>query len=319
MLLVMNIAILGAGWSGCHSGMFLKKLGHSITIFEKSNSIFHGASSNNQFRHHNGYHYPRSLQTIKMIRQNRERFEKDYGFCLNSIDNNYYCIAERSSLIDEGIYETIFPELTPVSNAEHPFKNIKKVYKTNEKTISNKVVIEHFIRLLQNHITYETVLERTKYKDYDLVVDCTNNDHNNLDLIKKSYLLYVLKPSEEYAKNTFAITVMDGNFCSLYPYFTSNNEILYTLSHVEYSDLSNEIDSKQRLEHAKNSIKHFYPDFDKNFTIIGSLIGIKNFTPQTKDASRMLEYSLSENCIAVSITKILSIYEIEDKLMEILS
>ena len=315
----MNIAILGAGWSGCHSGIFLKKLGHNITIFEKSNSIFHGASSNNQFRHHNGYHYPRSLQTIKMIRQNRKRFEKDYSSCLNSIDNNYYGIAEQSSLIDEGIYEIIFPELIPVSDTICSFTNLKKIYKTNEKSINNKVVIEYFISHLQNNIIYETILEREKYKDYDLVIDCTNNDHNNLDLIKKSYLLYVLKPSEQYTKNIFAITVMDGNFCSLYPYFISNNEILYTLSHVQYSDLSNEIDSKQRLEHTKNSIKYFYPDFDKHFTIIDSLTGIKNFTSQTKDASRMLEYSLSENCITVSITKILSIYEIEDKLMEIVS
>jgi hypothetical protein len=315
----MNIAILGAGWSGCHSGIFLKKLGHHITIFEKNNSIFYGASGNNQFRHHNGYHYPRSLQTIKMIRKNRERFEKDYGFCLNNIENNYYGIADQFSLIDEGIYEKIFPELTPISDTIYSFTNLKRIYKTNEQGINNKIIIQYFIDQLKDHIVYNTVLEKEKYNEYDLIIDCSNNDNNNLDLIKKSYLLYVLRPSEQHAKNIFAITIMDGNFCSLYPYFTSNNEILYTLSHVKYSDLSNEIDSKQRLENTKNSIRYFYPNFDRHFSIIDSLTGIKNFVPSTKDASRMLEYKLSNNCITLSITKILSIYEIEDKLIEILS
>lgn len=314
----MNIAILGAGWSGCHSGIFLKKLGHRVTIFEKNNSIFYGASGNNQFRHHNGYHYPRSLQTIQMIRKNRERFEKDYGFCLNKIYNNYYGIAEQFSLIDDGVYETIFPELIPISNI-YPFANLKKIYKTNEQGINNKLIIQYFISQLKNNIIYNTILEKEKYNKYDLIIDCTNNDYNNLDLIKKSYLLYILKPSKQYTKNIFAITIMDGNFCSLYPYFTGNNEILYTLSHVKYSDLSNEIDSKQRLENIKNSIRYFYPDFDRHFSIIDSLIGIKNFAPSTKDASRMLEYKLLNNHITLSITKILSIYEIEDKLVEILS
>ena len=43
----MNIAIIGAGWYGLHIASKLTEGGHLITIFEKSDRIFSGASGNN--------------------------------------------------------------------------------------------------------------------------------------------------------------------------------------------------------------------------------------------------------------------------------
>ena len=60
----MKIAIIGAGWFGCHLASELKNDGHSILLFEKEKDIFAGASGNNQNRLHLGYHYPRSESTI---------------------------------------------------------------------------------------------------------------------------------------------------------------------------------------------------------------------------------------------------------------
>ena len=59
----MKIAIIGAGWFGCHLASELKNDGHSILLFEKEKDIFAGASGNNQNRLHLGYHYPRSYIT----------------------------------------------------------------------------------------------------------------------------------------------------------------------------------------------------------------------------------------------------------------
>ena len=47
----MKIAIIGAGWYGCHLALVLKEEGHDVTVFEKNSEIFRGASGYNQFRY----------------------------------------------------------------------------------------------------------------------------------------------------------------------------------------------------------------------------------------------------------------------------
>lgn len=49
----MKIAIIGAGWIGCHLAHKLKN-NHKITIYDKED-IFSGSSSNNQNRLHLGF------------------------------------------------------------------------------------------------------------------------------------------------------------------------------------------------------------------------------------------------------------------------
>ena len=60
-----KIAIIGAGWFGCHIAHQIKKKLNKfdIKLYEKEKDIFLGASSNNQNRLHLGFHYPRSKQT----------------------------------------------------------------------------------------------------------------------------------------------------------------------------------------------------------------------------------------------------------------
>jgi hypothetical protein len=110
---------------------------------------------------------------------------------------------------------------------------------------------------------------------------------------------------------------MDGDFLSIYPY--SIDHQLYSLSHVKYSDLSLELSEKERLKNILESADYFIDSFSSKFRNVGNFIGLKNFNKQVKDASRLLEYTMKDNVLSFSISKILSIYEIEDKLMEILS
>jgi L-2-hydroxyglutarate oxidase LhgO len=58
-----KIAVIGAGWFGCHIAYQLIKKNYSVKIYEERNDIFCGASGNNQNRLHLGFHYPRSLIT----------------------------------------------------------------------------------------------------------------------------------------------------------------------------------------------------------------------------------------------------------------
>ena len=74
----IRIAVIGAGWFGCHIGYNLIKKKFKVEIFEKENDIFQNASGNNTNRLHLGFHYPRSFQTRKMSIDGYKKFMKQY-------------------------------------------------------------------------------------------------------------------------------------------------------------------------------------------------------------------------------------------------
>ena len=95
--MVKNFCIIGAGWYGCHIGLYLKELGHNVVIYEKEKKIFNGASGFNQFRLHKGFHYPRSIKTTIECKKGYEYFEKNYKKFLKKT-NSFYCIEKKSKV-----------------------------------------------------------------------------------------------------------------------------------------------------------------------------------------------------------------------------
>ena len=93
----IKIAIIGAGWFGCHIGTELKKKNFQVTIFEKENDIFKNGSGNNTNRLHLGFHYPRSKITRKMSYNGYLKFIKNYPKFSKPLDNNIYAIAKDNS------------------------------------------------------------------------------------------------------------------------------------------------------------------------------------------------------------------------------
>lgn len=311
-----NIAVLGAGWAGCHVALFLKNKGYNISILEQSSKIFSGASGNNQFRSHYGYHYPRSMKTIEMIRKNLIRFEEDYGFCLKDIHHNYYAIAEENSILDHGIYEKIFPEIEACDETIIKLNNLSKVYKTNEKVIVNDFIIDFFLEKLSQNINFNSTICHAN--NYNLIIDCTNNSYRRIPVTSKQYILIVLKPNkQDHIDKLFALTIMDGEFCSIYPLCTKE-KTLYSLSHVKYSDLDIQLSHQDRIKLMIKSVSDFYPSFADDFEVIDTFVGTKNINTNYKDASRLLEYNSDGKYISFCINKILSIYEMQDVLEKLL-
>ena len=99
----LNIAIIGAGWFGCHiaSELLDEQNKYTIKLFEKEKDIFLGASGNNQNRLHLGYHYPRSYVTRKQSQKYFKEFVKKYPNFSNRIDNNIYAIADDAKNITD--------------------------------------------------------------------------------------------------------------------------------------------------------------------------------------------------------------------------
>ena len=107
-----RIAIIGAGWYGCHIGLSLKHLGFDVTIFEKENDVLTRASGNNQFRLHLGFHYARNYTTRIQSRNGYQRFVERYPTLTKEwAHGNIYAVPGLDSLMDFQTYKLIMTEI----------------------------------------------------------------------------------------------------------------------------------------------------------------------------------------------------------------
>lgn len=101
-----KIAVVGAGIYGCSVAIELAKAGHNVFLYD-SIGLLRCASSINQFRIHAGYHYPRSIETIKEVQEARIEFESAYGEAIVSGVNTYYAIPHVGSKTSSCRYEEV--------------------------------------------------------------------------------------------------------------------------------------------------------------------------------------------------------------------
>ena len=286
-----KILIIGAGWYGCHIGLFLKKLGHSVKIFEKEKNIFIGSSGFNQFRLHTGYHYPRSSDTIIETKKNYFKFIKLYKKFIEFPQNNIYCIAKKNSLIDSATYKIIIKahKLKLKKKSFKFLKNIEDSFLSNEGVLLNNKIINFYKKELKENIFFKKKIKNiNKFRDqYDLVIDCSNTTLKNK--LNKNFN-YVLTISLVYKKKVnqpvYAVTIMDGMLPSLYPY--ADKKDYFTLTHSKYTHIK-KFKNFSALEKYKKSIKNndvsiIRKNMEKDMT---------NYFPNFKKLLRYKSYFLS--------------------------
>ena len=71
-----RIGIIGSGIFGCMAAIELSRKGHKVTVYDRSGDILSGASTINHLRHHYGFHYPRSKETVEEIKKARVKIIK---------------------------------------------------------------------------------------------------------------------------------------------------------------------------------------------------------------------------------------------------
>ena len=103
-----TVAVVGGGWYGCHIAHVLRQRGFQIKLFERAPKLFQGASGNNQFRLHAGFHYPRSSLTRMQISSGLLEFNQRLPMFVRKLDKCIYAISDRASLLDFGTFTTIF-------------------------------------------------------------------------------------------------------------------------------------------------------------------------------------------------------------------
>lgn len=323
----MRVAIIGAGWFGCHIGTKLLEKGVSVDIFEEKDKIFSGASGYNQNRLHLGFHYPRSWITRKQSKEGFEKFVKEYPSLSEKVENNIYGIAEKGSYLDFDTYLHIMdysgldyklqdPKKLGLVDIEGCISCGERLIKTNEarKYFENSR-LSRFIHL---RTKVETVEKQDKSilvngEKFDFVIDCTGQkfyNNSNWDILYEACLVLLYEGN----KNHSAITVMDGQFFTIYPY----EDNLYTVYSVQYSPLSTptgigwvkgRLDylSENQVEYQRGKFEtcvlYNYPSFLDQFKYVGYYKSIRTKRADSTD-SRKCEVSEQDKVIQVLAGKV---------------
>src|SRR5258705_6208349 len=87
-----RVAVIGGGIFGATPALEPAKVAQ-VSLFERHAELLTEVSFNNQFRHHSGFHYPRSYDTIAEIRATRAEFEAEYEEAIDRDIPTYFCTS----------------------------------------------------------------------------------------------------------------------------------------------------------------------------------------------------------------------------------
>lgn len=327
-----KVAIIGGGWYGCHIASSLMSLGVPVQLYEKEGALFTQASSRNQNRLHQGFHYPRCSVTRAQSRRGFYLFKKHYSSMLSGLKYNLYAVDSESSTIDFDTYKLImsgsgldFEDVSRVS----PFliNNVSGVVDTAEEFINPDIAGSYFSEKLKGVVNFSTPIKTADLpslkRDFDLVVDCTwltSGFVVDEDIYFEPCIYFYYESS---LKEDVAITIMDGNFFSIYPYVGS----VYTLTSVEHTPISVEkdFDSAQRVINQVKSdanyiaskralfeavALHYLPFFSTYFTFKGVEFAVKTKF-KSGSAGRYVKSYRDGNFLAIFSGKIDTIFDAE--------
>ncbi|APH59853.1 FAD-dependent oxidoreductase [Granulibacter bethesdensis] len=296
--MVSRIAVIGAGWYGCHVSSSLKALGFDVKIFDQHSRPLNEASGNNQFRLHLGFHYPRHHGTRVQSRDGFSRFMERYPGLSREVPENIYAVPTEESLIDFQTYRLIMTstgiDFREETKASIPIHKISGMMQTKERVL----LIEQARRYFKEALGDSLVLDH-KVASVEDDVDCIRVDGESFDLlIDASWGRYMGLPMPFFYEPTMllyyetnqafpAVTFVDGPLCSIYPTEDSN---IYTLSSVPHTPLG-QVHSAQeakkildsvnsdlvaaKVKAMEDQISYYLPTFREQFRFVGPQLAIK--------------------------------------------
>lgn len=220
-----RVAVIGAGWYGCHIACALLDSGVDVTLYDKS-QMFSGISSRNQNRLHLGFHYPRSYKTRSQNKAAFPEFHKKYGDCVIDLQENYYAI-HKDSIIDFETFQSIYKwegfdfEIVP----QNQFPHLSAFILVDEKIIDPVRAKSKFESKLGPWFVNEK-FDTDQIDAFDFVVDCSCGEFSPLGgaYYYERFAYLEVSVSDPLP----SLIVMDGPFFSIYP--TADGR--FTVTHV---------------------------------------------------------------------------------------
>jgi len=296
----MRIAIIGGGFYGFHlaNEIINKNKNIKIDLFEKESSLFTGAFTNNQHRLHLGYHYPRSFNTIIQSISNYNKFNEKYNLFIKIPKYNVYSI-HKDSFVNYDEYVKIYKnfnlnfkeinnnKLLKISSNKINIKNIVSSVITEEGTVDFNGISKFLIEKTKNNINI--ILNKELYNvpsNYDVTINATYN-YPNLFLnnkIKIKHELCCILLSENIMNNDIGVTIMDGDFCSIFPKSNNTHSIssVKNTPFLKYNDFDKKYNKNEirdiyiKLKTKDKILEHAneYIDISSN-KIVGEMLSIK--------------------------------------------
>lgn len=354
------VLIVGAGLYGCHAAMTLKKMGINFKVADIANDFFQGSSSKNQNRLHQGFHYARSYTTRHECMNGYMQFIDTYPFAAKVVDNNLYFV-DKKSIMDFKTYKHIYEhEQVPfniVSNPKLPFIYEQNAFDGNGDAF---LTSERFVDFNELKCFFTDNLGEYLIQDYkpallcvtphDIhcaasydsekfthLLDCTYfqlniPDIHNQDMFYELCIAFLYKyvTDENVKSESFAFTVMDGPFFSIYPYDMENQ--LYTLTDVERTpliktkelnevyalkDTLTESDIKIIQNTFETNVKKYIPEFNNHFQYHGYYLALKTKPNLQSDDRSLMYVQVGHNVHRFSGGKLTGIFPMEAKLKQL--
>lgn len=261
-----RVAVVGGGVFGATCAIELAKL-CDVTLFERHRELMTEASYLNQWRHHSGFHYPRSPLTVEEVKEARDEFVERYGSVVIRDFPSYYCTSSSGREITAERYLAIcqanglnFEPVLPPAEALAP-GSVSLCLKTDEGVLDIprlKSLIEvelggcPSIRVRKNTGVVDGGFDGNGSKR--LVYDCgdgareevfdffVNATYANRNIVAK-WFQFPLRPLRfdllellvlELDIPRMSVTVLDGPFTSLVSMGDGNR---FMLSHIHESVL----------------------------------------------------------------------------------
>lgn len=320
----MRILVLGAGFYGCHIASSLIDDGHDVTVHEKADRIFAGASGSIPARLHSGQHYPRSGLTRAACQEHQAEFMAVYGHLTHSVRTNIYAIAAVDSLVDFSTYCKVLKdeiEYIRIPPEEFGLRNVEGAILTGERHVVIQKAIAHFSRKLEGRIVFGT----NESEGFDWIIDCTfcANESAGVDRYEPCITALLDGPSD------WAVTIMDGGFPSLYPWDEADGiSSLTSAKHTPLARVSTYAEARAVLDGFSHrdayertclmldQIKHYWPQASQ-YRIHGYKLSIRAM-PRSGSDARLVDVVRADRTIRIRAGKLDAVFHAARQIKEML-
>lgn len=255
--------IIGAGLYGLYSALFCAKLGQNVLVLECDQTPFRRATYINQARVHQGYHYPRSISTAMKSAGYFERFNKDYGFCVNREFDQIYATSTDFSWSNGKQFKDFCKAANIPCEEVHPGNFFKSgmcdgAFRTREYTYDAMILKDYFLDELDKFTSPAEIkygVEITSIKqdgDYYVISTADGRSYKSTFVLNATYagtnqildmlgfekfgikyeLCEIILCETNDKLRDVGFTVMDGPFFSIMPFGKTG---LHSLTSVTFT------------------------------------------------------------------------------------
>lgn len=235
----MRTTVVGGGIFGCTIAVELARAGLAVDLFERRHDILLGASRGNQGRLHAGYHYPRSMATVRELRDQILLFGARFPGAVRPAAAHYYLVASGGLTSGRDFLAFCDQSHLVYSVVEGRHRLIQRA----ELDVAVRISFEAFVDvgalrvILRRELADAGVRVKWNVKvdpaglagGYDWVIDATYGASGTRRLRFEVCEVALVKLGRQFAGQSFV--VMDGPFCSLDPVPGSDLHALYDVVH----------------------------------------------------------------------------------------